>query len=104
MTFAELPTGIRMYYEVHGEAGDPFLLLGGTGSDHLLWTAHVPALSRRFPTITPHPRGTGATTRPSDPTSCTMRVMAQDAAVIADPPRPGPGPAGGRFSRAPRGV
>ena len=84
MPFAELPTGIRMFYEVHGERGDPFLLLGGTGSDHLLWTAHLPALSQRFRVITPDPRGTGATTRPADPATCTMRVMAQDAAHLLD--------------------
>jgi pimeloyl-ACP methyl ester carboxylesterase len=84
MPFAELATGLRIYYEVHGERGDPFLLLGGTGSDHFLWTAHLPALARRFRVITPDPRGTGATTRPADPTTCTMRRMAQDAASLLD--------------------
>jgi 3-oxoadipate enol-lactonase len=84
MPFAELATGIRMYYEVHGERGDPFLLLGGTGSDHFLWAAHLPALSQRFRVITPDPRGTGATTRPGEPTTCTMRAMAQDAAALLD--------------------
>jgi pimeloyl-ACP methyl ester carboxylesterase len=90
MPFAELPTGIRMYYEVHGESGDPFLLLGGTGSDHFLWTAHLPALSARFRVITPDPRGTGATTRPADPATCTMQVMAQDAAGLLDVLQLGP--------------
>src|SRR5687767_1043640 len=84
MAFADLPTGIRMYYEVHGEAGDPFLLLGGTGSDHFLWSAHLPALTRRFRVITPDPRGTGATSRPVDPTTCTMQAMAADAAGLLD--------------------
>jgi pimeloyl-ACP methyl ester carboxylesterase len=90
MPFADLPTGIRMYYEVHGEAGEPFLLLGGTGSDHFLWTTHLPALAGRFRVITPDPRGTGATTRPGDPTTCTMRAMAQDAAGLLDALRLGP--------------
>src|SRR6185503_3611834 len=84
MPFAALSTGLRMYYEVHGERGDPFLLLGGTGSDHFLWTAHLPALAKRFRVITPDPRGTGATTRPPDPATCTMRVMAQDAASLLE--------------------
>src|SRR6267378_3701274 len=61
MPFLDLPTGIRMYFEVHGEKGDPFLFLGGTGSDHTLWTHHLPALAARFRVIVPDPRGTGAT-------------------------------------------
>ncbi len=73
-----------MYYEVHGEAGDPFLLLGGTGSDHNLWSGHLPALGQRFRVITPDPRGTGQTTRPGDPTTNSMRVMAEDAAALLD--------------------
>ena len=84
MPFLDLPTGIRMYFEVHGEKGDPFLLLGGTGSDHTLWTHHLPALAVRFRVIVPDPRGTGATTRPAAPTTCTMRVMADDAAGLLD--------------------
>src|SRR5439155_1394860 len=59
-------------------------LLGGTGSDHNLWTHHLPALASRFRVIVPDPRGTGATTRPSDPTTCTMRAMAGDAAGLLD--------------------
>ena len=95
MPFAELPTGIRMYYEVHGERGDPFLLLGGTGSDHFLWTAHLPALAQRFRVVTPDPRGTGATTRPSNPSTCSMRAMAEDAAGLLDRLALGPAHVGG---------
>ena len=84
MPFLDLPTGIRMYFEVHGEKGDPFLFLGGTGSDHTLWTHHLPALAARFRVIVPDPRGTGATTRPAAPSTCTMRVMAEDAAGLLD--------------------
>jgi pimeloyl-ACP methyl ester carboxylesterase len=73
-----------MSCEVHGESGDPFLLLGGTGSDHTLWTHHVSAMAGRFRVITPDPRGTGATTRPGDPTTCTMQAMARDAAGLLD--------------------
>jgi len=90
MPFLDLPTGIRMYVEVHGERGDPFLFLGGTGSDHTLWAHHLPALAARFRVIVPDPRGTGATTRPADPTTCSMRAMAEDAAGLLDGLRLGP--------------
>jgi pimeloyl-ACP methyl ester carboxylesterase len=82
--FVDLPTGIRMYYEVTGDKGDPFLLLGGTGSDHGLWAHHAPELAKDFRVITPDPRGTGRTTRPADPTTCSMRLMAEDAAGLLD--------------------
>ena len=65
-TFVDLPTGIRMYVEVHGTKGDPFLLLGGTGSDHGLWTHHLPELTKDFRVITPDPRGTGRTSCPPE--------------------------------------
>jgi pimeloyl-ACP methyl ester carboxylesterase len=82
--FVDLPTGIRMYYEVTGEKGDPFLFLGGTGSDHGLWAHHAPELAKDFRVITPDPRGTGRTTRPADPETCSMRLMAEDAAGLLD--------------------
>ncbi len=88
--FADLPTGLRMYYEVHGTRGDPFLLLGGTGSDHGLWAHHVPELAKGFRVVTPDPRGTGRTTRPPDPSTCTMRLMAADAAALLDHLQAGP--------------
>ena len=84
MPCADLKTGIRMHYEVQGERGEPFLLLGGTGSDHGLWAGHAPELARDFRVITPDPRGTGRTTRPEDPSTCTMRLMAEDAAGLLD--------------------
>jgi pimeloyl-ACP methyl ester carboxylesterase len=84
MAFLDLATGIRMYYEVHGERGEPFLLLGGTSSDHTLWTHHLPALTARFRVIVPDARGTGQTTRPPDPATYSMRGMASDAAALLD--------------------
>jgi pimeloyl-ACP methyl ester carboxylesterase len=90
MPFVELDTDIRMYYEVHGKNGDPFLLLGGTGSDHSLWANHLPEMIKRYRVITPDPRGTGQTTRPADPSTCTMEVMARDAAGLLEALNLGP--------------
>jgi len=82
--YAETSTGLRMYYEIQGSRGDPFLFLGGTGSDHGLWAHHAPELAKDFRVITPDPRGTGRTTRPADPATCTMRLMAEDAASLLE--------------------
>jgi pimeloyl-ACP methyl ester carboxylesterase len=88
--FHDLPTGIRMYCETVGAKGDPFLLLGGTGSDHFLWAGHGAELAKDFRVITPDPRGTGRTTRPADPRTCSMRLMAEDAAALLDALGTGP--------------
>jgi pimeloyl-ACP methyl ester carboxylesterase len=84
MPYLDLPTGIRMHVEVHGDHGEPLLLLGGTGSDRTLWTGFLPELTKSFRVVTPDPRGTGKSTRPEAPTSYSMRGMAEDAAALLD--------------------
>jgi len=84
MPFVQLPTGIRMCYEIHGEGDEPFLLLGGTGSDHGLWSSLVPELARDFRVVTPDPRGTGLSSRPSRPEDYSMPGMAADAAALIE--------------------
>ncbi|MDE0374780.1 MAG: alpha/beta fold hydrolase [bacterium] len=83
MPFASLPTGIDMYYEVEG-AGDPLLLIMGTAADHSTWAGQVAAYRDDYTVITYDARGTGQTTRPSDPTSYSMRVLGDDAAALLD--------------------
>ncbi len=95
MPFANLPTGIRIYYEIHGEKGDPFLLLGGTGSDHTLWSHHAPVMAERYRVIIPDPRGTGRTTRPEESGCYTMRSMAEDASCLLEILGLGPAHIGG---------
>ncbi len=83
MPIAKLPNGIDLYHEIHGH-GDPVLLLMGTGADHTFWGPQVGPYSERFRTIVIDSRGTGQSSRPADPTTCTMRAMAQDALHLLD--------------------
>ncbi|MHC4408027.1 MAG: alpha/beta fold hydrolase [Planctomycetota bacterium] len=76
-------TGLDIYYEEQGE-GEPLLLIMGTGADHRFWAAQVPAYAEKYRTIVYDSRGVGQTTVPSDPTSCSMAVMADDAAALLD--------------------
>lgn len=83
MPMTTLPTGIDMYYEMAG-AGDPLLLIMGTAADHSTWAAQVEAYQDNYTVITYDARGTGQSTHPSDPTTYSMRVLADDAAALLD--------------------
>src|SRR5207247_6326326 len=57
-----LPTGIEMYYEVHG-SGEPLVLIPSTGFGCNVWHPYqVPALSASCQLIIFDPRGVGRTT------------------------------------------
>ena len=83
MPFADVPGGLRIWYEEHG-AGEPVLLLMGTGADHSFWGPQVEAYSARHRLIVIDSRGTGRSSRPDDPTTCTARAMAGDALGVLD--------------------
>ncbi|MCG3133081.1 MAG: 3-oxoadipate enol-lactonase 2 [Planctomycetes bacterium] len=78
-------TGLDIYVERHGERGrPPVMLLMGTGADHSLWNAQVEAYTREFELVVIDSRGTGRSTRPDDPRTCTPRAMAEDALGVLD--------------------
>ena len=83
MPFTDLPTGIEVYYEIEG-AGDPLLLIMGTGADHTTWAAQVEAYRDRYTVITYDARGTGQSTHPEDASDYSMRILADDAAALLD--------------------
>lgn len=83
MPMTTLPTGIDMYYEVEG-SGEPLLLIMGTAADHTTWAAQVVAYRDEFTVVTYDARGTGQSTHPPDPTTYSMRVLADDAAALLD--------------------
>jgi len=76
-----IDTGIELYYEEHG-SGEPLLLIMGTGADHRFWSAQVPAYQEHYRTIVFDSRGVGQSTVPPDPTTCSMALMADDAAAL----------------------
>jgi len=76
-----IETGLDVFYEEHG-SGEPLLLMMGTGADHRFWAGQVPAYQEHYRTIVYDSRGVGQTTVPSDPTTCSMALMADDAAAL----------------------
>jgi pimeloyl-ACP methyl ester carboxylesterase len=57
--------GSDLYYEVHGDAGDPVALLHGSWVDHHSWDLVVPGFSRALVTLTYDRRGHGESRGPS---------------------------------------
>jgi pimeloyl-ACP methyl ester carboxylesterase len=53
-------SGLRTYYEVHGE-GEPVVLLHGGGVTAESWSEQVPALARQYRVFVPERRGHGRT-------------------------------------------
>ena len=83
MAFAQLRTGIEIYYEVEG-SGEPLLLIMGTAADHTTWAAQVEAYRDHYSVITYDARGTGRSTHPEDRHSYSMRILADDASALLD--------------------
>src|SRR4051812_5950209 len=79
MPTVTVPSGIRIGYEVVG-AGDPLLLIPGTGQGGKLWSLQVPAYSQRYMCILLDNRGVGASDVPDD--GYDIRQMAEDAASV----------------------
>ena len=57
--------GVRIFWEMAGEAGDPLVLVHGSWGDHQNWASVVPALSRSFRVLTYDRRGHSRSERPA---------------------------------------
>ncbi len=90
-TFALEPTsgataeinGLTMYYEVHGEAGDPLVLIHGAYMTiPTNWAGMIPALSQTRQVIAVELQGHGRTSDRDTP--ITYEGMADDVAALLD--------------------
>ena len=81
MPDVQLPTGVRLHYEIAGE-GEPLLLIPGTGQGAGLWVNQVPVYQSRYRCILLDNRGAGG----SEVTGggYTILQMAEDAVALLD--------------------
>lgn len=59
----EEANGVDLYYELHGERGDPMVLIHGAWFDHHSWDPVVPEFSRSFRILNYDRRGHGQSER-----------------------------------------
>jgi len=77
---ARLPTGVDLYYEVHGQ-GEPLVLIPSTGFGCNVWQRYqVPELSKQLRLIVFDPRGCGRSSKPKR--VYTIEQMAYDVVEL----------------------
>ncbi|MFC9355735.1 alpha/beta fold hydrolase [Rhodococcus sp. NPDC057014] len=77
----ELDTGVRLSYARCG-AGEPLVLLPGTGSDRRFWDRQLPVFAQRYDVIVVDNRGSGESDVPGDTSLYSSEIMADDAAAL----------------------
>ncbi|MSP62127.1 MAG: alpha/beta fold hydrolase [Myxococcales bacterium] len=75
-------SGVPIYYETHGDLGDPVLLLMGLGTDAHGWELQVPAFAARHRVLLLDNRGIGRSGKPPGPYSIAQ--LADDAVAVLD--------------------
>lgn len=74
--------GVRLYYERHGDAGDPLLLVMGLGSPLEFWELQTAPFSRCHRVCVYDNRGVGRSDKPAGPYD--VRTLARDAVAVMD--------------------
>jgi pimeloyl-ACP methyl ester carboxylesterase len=85
---ATVPTatvnGVRLYYEVHGDSGEPLVLVHGYTGDITDWRHQLPEFSRTHRVLAMDHRGHGRSEAPKDRSSYTIEQMASDVEALID--------------------
>lgn len=80
MPYIELPAGRFFYREDGPEDAEPLLLSNSLGTDHTMWDAQIPALTRHFRVVRYDGRGHGASAVPVGP--YTIADLGQDVVAL----------------------
>jgi pimeloyl-ACP methyl ester carboxylesterase len=82
MPFATTSDGSQIFWEQHGEAGEPLLCIMGLGGASHFWERQTPTFAKHHRTIVLDNRGTGRSDKPKGPYS--IALMADDAIRVLD--------------------
>ena len=74
--------GVTLYYERHGDGGDPLLLVMGLGGSVEFWEFQTPVLARTHRVCVYDNRGVGRSDKPAGP--YTVRTLSDDAGAVMD--------------------
>jgi pimeloyl-ACP methyl ester carboxylesterase len=83
MTTANID-GIDIYYERHGEAGEPLVLVHGYTGDITDWRHQIPEFSRTHRILMMDLRGHGKSEAPSDRSAYSIDRMSRDVEALVD--------------------
>jgi pimeloyl-ACP methyl ester carboxylesterase len=83
MPFAAI-NGLNLNYELHGESGDPLVLVHGYTGDITDWRHQVPAFSPSFRVLIADNRGHGRSDAPGDRSAYTVEQMTADLKALVD--------------------
>jgi len=76
--------GISLYYELHGDSGEPLVLVHGYTGDITDWRHQLPEFSRTHRVLVMDMRGHGRSQAPGDRSSYTIPQMADDVEALVD--------------------
>ena len=78
-------SGVRLYYEVHGDGPTTVLLLPAWSIVHSrIWKLQVPYLARHSQVVVYDPRGNGRSDRPATPSSYDDAELVADAVAVLE--------------------
>jgi 2-succinyl-6-hydroxy-2,4-cyclohexadiene-1-carboxylate synthase len=76
--------GIDIYFERHGDAGEPLVLVHGYTGDVSDWRHQIPEFSRTHRVLVMDHRGHGRSHAPADRAHYTIEAMADDVEALID--------------------
>ena len=82
MPYADI-NGVSIYHELHGDSGEPLVLVHGYTGDITDWRHQLPVFSSRHRILIFDNRGHGRSEAPEDRSAYTVQRMSQDAEALA---------------------
>jgi 3-oxoadipate enol-lactonase len=76
--------GVNLYYETHGDSGEPLVLVHGYTGDISDWRHQIPEFSRTHRVLVFDGRGHGRSEAPPDRSIYTIDAMSRDAEALVD--------------------
>jgi pimeloyl-ACP methyl ester carboxylesterase len=83
MSFATV-NGLRLYYERHGDSGEPLVFVHGYTGDVSDWRLQIPEFARDYQVLLMDLRGHGRSEAPTDRQSYTVALMTADVDALID--------------------
>jgi len=74
--------GVRLYYERHGDSGEPLVFVHGYSGDISDWRPQLPEFSPAYRVLVMDLRGHGRSEAPSDRSAYTVAQMARDVETL----------------------